>query len=126
MRRQTRALFDMWCTDYFHHEGNTNLVMVDRFSGWIDVVKTPLGTAASGTTGLVQALRSLFMDRGVPLELSLDGGRKFMSVEMQAFLERWDICHRLSSAYFPQSNGCVEAAVKSEKCILADNTPPSG
>ena len=43
------APFDMWCADYFHHKGNTYLVMVDWFSGWIDMVKTPPGITLSQT-----------------------------------------------------------------------------
>merc|ERR1711872_527480 len=45
---------------------------------------------------------------------------------MGAFLERWGVRHRLSSAYHPQSNGRAEAAVKSAKRMMRDNTKPNG
>merc|ERR1711872_713857 len=45
---------------------------------------------------------------------------------MGAFLERWGVRHRLSSAYHPQSNGRAGAAVKSAKRMMRDNTRANG
>ena len=83
----------MWCADYFHHKGNVYLVMLDHFLGWIDVVQTSAGSNQSGTSGLVQALRNLFMDRGVPIKLVSDWGMR-----VQELLEMRGSCHRLLSA----------------------------
>ena len=91
-------------------------------SGWIDVYGAP----SAGAKGLVACLRSLFCAKGVPVELSSDGGPEFTAGKTRAFLERWGVCHRLSSAYHPQSNGRAEAAVKSAKRMMRDNTRPNG
>ena len=44
----------------------------------------------------------------------------------QDFFLRWEIKHRLSSAYNPQSNGRAELAVKSTKRLLEDNIGADG
>ena len=49
---------------------------------------------------------------GVPEEISSDGGPDLSSAVTADFITRWDIRHRVFSAYFPQSNGRVEVAVK--------------
>ena len=42
------------------------------------------------------------------------------------FLKNWGVHHRISSAYFPQSNGRAEVAVKKCKRLLMDNIKPNG
>ena len=42
------------------------------------------------------------------------------------FLSLWEIHHRVSSAYYPQSNGRAEVAVKKAKRILMENIGPTG
>jgi len=46
--------------------------------------------------------------------------------ETEDFFTRWGIKHRISSAYFPQSNGRAELAVKATKRLLEDNVGPNG
>ena len=43
-----------------------------------------------------------------------------------SFLKKWQVCHRRSSAYNPQSNGHAEVAVKTAKKILRDSTDAEG
>ena len=62
----------------------------------------------------------------MPEESSTDGGPEFIANETEDFLKRWGIKHRLSSAYFPQSNGRAELAVKATKRLLEDNVGPNG
>ena len=71
-------------------------------------------------------LRQVFVTFGVPDEISSDGGPEFTAEESKDFYRRWGTRHRLSSAYFPQSNGRAEVAVKSTKRLLEDNIGPSG
>jgi hypothetical protein len=61
---------------------------------------------------------------GVPEELASDGGPPFNSHDHKQFLKSWGVELRISSAYFPQSNGRAEAAVKSAKRILLGNINP--
>ena len=75
---------------------------------------------------MCEALRRIFVTFGVPEELSSDGGPEFTSREVEDFLFRWGIKHRLSSAYFPQSNGRAEVAVKAAKRLLEGNMGTGG
>jgi hypothetical protein len=120
------APFEKICGDFFKLGGYYYLVVVDRLSGWPEVVKIKPGTASSGAKGLCQALRRIFATFGVPEELSSDGGPEFVALESKDFYRRWRIVHRLSSAYFPQSNGRAELAVKSVKRLLEDNVGLNG
>jgi transposase InsO family protein len=61
---------------------------------------------------------------GVPEGMSTDGGPEFKSSKLDSFLTTWGVRHCLSSAYNPQSNGHAEAAVKSAKRLLHQNTGP--
>ena len=118
--------FEMIYGDYFEFSGHHYLVAGDRLSGWVEVFRAPHHTALAGAQGLICALRSLFATFGVPEEISSDGGPEFVASETQSFLLRWNVRHRKSSAYFPQSNGRAEVAVKKCKRLLMDNIGPNG
>ena len=98
----------------------------DRLSGWVEVFKDPHGTAHAGAQGLIAALRALLATFGVPEEISSDGGPEFSSAANADFLIRWEVRHRMSSAYFPQSNGRAEVGTKKAKPMLMDNVCPTG
>lgn len=66
------------------------------------------------------------MTFGVPRELSSDGGPEFKSDMTAKFLKNWNVSHRVSSAYYPRSNGRAEVAVKTAKRLLRSNILPSG
>ena len=59
-----------------------------------------------------------FRTFGVPEEISADGGPPFNSLEYKSMLKNWGIRSRQSSAYYPQSNGRAEVAVKTMKRAL--------
>ena len=111
---------------FFQFAGHHYLVVGDRLSGWSEIYSAPSGTAYAGAKGLVQCLRLFFRTFGVPHEISSDGGPEFTADTTKQFLARWDVRHRLSSAYYPQSNGRAEVAVKSAKRLLRTNVGPNG
>ena len=118
--------FQKIAADYFDLNGCHYLVTVDRLSGWIDINGAKPSTPASGAKGLIACLRLLFQDKGIPEELSSDGGTEFTSSETQDFLRTWGVRHRLSSAHHPQSNGKAESAVKIAKRLLRNHTLRNG
>jgi hypothetical protein len=118
--------FEAVFADFFSHAGQHYLVVGDRLSGWTEVFSSPAGTTLAGAAGLIRHLRCLFATFGVPEELSSDGGPEFSAGSTEAFLKLWGVNHRVSSAYFPQSNGRAEVAVKTVKRLLMSNTGPTG
>ena len=66
------------------------------------------------------------MTYGVPNEISSDGGPEFTAMETIQFLKQWGVRHRISSSYFPSSNGRAELAVKSTKRLLMENISSNG
>ena len=90
------------------------------FSGWLEVERLQSGSFRH----VRQALLRWFQTYGVPEELATDGGPPFNSHEYDAFLRTWTVDKCLSSAYYAQSNGRAEAAVKSAKRILLGNIDP--
>ena len=108
-------VFESVSADYFHVAGRTFLVYVDRLSGWPYVTVYPQTASANR---LVKQLRQLFSQTGVPVTLRTDGGPQFGSSTVRRFLDRWGVCHELSSPRYPRSNGHAEAAVKTVKKIV--------
>ena len=118
--------FESIAIDYFDYAGTHYLVVVDRLSNWIEVMKTPPASVYSGSKGLIMLLRELFARFGVPARLSSDGGPEMVAKETQDFFKRWGVSHRLSSAYFSSSNGRAEVCVKATKRMLHDNIKKDG
>ena len=115
------TLFEKIFADYFDYPVRHFLIVGDRLSGWSDVFGTPAGTAVTGANALVRLLQSYLATFGVPEEISSDGGPEFTAFVTQDFMRKWDIKHRISSAYFPLSNGHAEVAVKAAKRLLMSN-----
>ena len=110
--------FQQVAADYFVIKGHTYLVLVDRYSGWFTVshFKTHQATSAN----LIKECIALFSAYGTPEVFSSDGGPQFTSNEFKSLLRNWDVYHRTSSPFYPQSNGRAEAAVKTAKRIISD------
>ena len=92
----------------------------DRYSGWLEVAKLGNKTWKAVFGGFIH----WFTEFRAPEELSSDGGPPFNSEDYNKFLKRWDVRKRLSSAYYPQSNGRAEVAVKTARRILQGSINP--
>lgn len=112
--------FQQTVADLFQLQGHSFLVYADRYTGWLEVFKAN----STDFTTIRKALLAWFSTFGVPEELASDGGPPFNSQAFTQFLKDWGINSRRSSAYYPQSNGRAEAAVKSAKRILEGNIDP--
>ena len=90
--------------------------------GWVEVALMSSGKAKN----ICDTMRIWFCTYGTPKEISSNGGPLFEAQEYNTFLKNWGIWKCTSSAYYPQSNGCAELAVKTAKQILFNNTDNSG
>jgi hypothetical protein len=116
--------FDQVVIDYFFLKGHKYLLYADRYSGWLTIVKIKLDQGDSKF--LKKHLSNLFSVYGAPNEISCDGGSPFNSHDFREFLITWGINLRQSSAYYAQSNGRAELAVKVAKRLLCGNSGPNG
>ena len=66
------------------------------------------------------------MNHGAPDEFSSDGGPQFTLTAFTEFLLTWGVSHHLSSVSYLQSNSKAEAAVKTIKHIIQENTACNG
>ena len=112
--------FQQVVTDLCASGGHTYIVYADRLSGWTEVERLQKSNLAQ----VKKCLLRWFSTYGVPEEIASDGGPPYNAAEYDNFLKAWTIRKRLSSAYYPQSNGRAEAAVKVIKRILLDNVDP--
>ena len=110
------------CADFFQYSSKSYLVIVDRYSNWLSLYQLPDDNSANA----IKTFRTYFATWGIPQTLSTDGDPIFTSQEMETWLKRWDVHHRVSSAYFPRSNKRAEVAVKSGKRMIMDNVGPGG
>ena len=101
--------------DLFQYNDNMYLIYACRLTGWVELAYFSTKTTSSA---IVSTFREFFHRWGIPDEIALDGASNLSSRELTDFLRRWSIHRRLSSAYYPQSNGRAEAAVKSMKRLI--------
>ena len=99
-------------------EGMHFLVVVDMFSGWLEV--QPLIDMSPTSIKLV--LEGMFGTFGPPVELHTDCGRQFVATELKRCLKQWGVKLVTSSPRYPQSNGRAEVAVKIAKKLVTAST----
>ena len=111
--------FERTAADLFQLGGKQFLVYTDRFSGWPTV-----GTCGRTATSLqvVNLLKEWMVDKGIPVQLTTDGGPQFTSQAFKQFCDGWGINHTVSSPHHHQPNGAAEAAVKAVKTLLSKTT----
>ncbi len=115
--------FQKVAADMFSKNVSAYMAFACRLTGWLEVAHFPRSTVSKE---IIKVFRDLFSRFGVPEEMSLDGGKNLDSRETLTFLESMGTSRRLSSSYYPQSNGRAEAAVRTAKRILTSNTGPRG
>ena len=115
--------FQKVVSDMFELDGYLYLVYVDRLTAFPELAFFPNN---SSSASIMNVLREFFTRWGVPEEISLDGAPNYTSKEITDWLKSWGVTCRISSAYYPQSNGRAEVAVKCLKRLLRGNTGPRG
>lgn len=101
--------------DFCDFQNKKYLVVVDKFSRWIEIIYVPRADAEC----TVNKFKSLFSRWGSFETLYSDNGQPFASTVFANFLRENGVTHKTSSPRFPQSNGAAERAVAVAKRILA-------
>ena len=101
-------------TDLFETKNSKYLLLVDYYSRFLVLCK--LGSNTSKV--LVQEMKAVFAEFGVPNIIVSDGGQQYTSAEFKDFTKQWQIEHRVSSPRNPQSNGMAERCVQTMKASL--------
>ena len=114
--------FQSICCDFFTHAAKNYLVIVDRYSNWLSVLKL----SRDDSSNIIKALRDYFSHFGIASTFSTDGASVFTSAQTMEFCRRWGVKQRVSSAYYPRSNKRAEIGVKSAKRLIQDNLSPNG
>ena len=101
-------------TDLFELKNSKYLLIVDYYS------RFPVLHKLTSTTSkvLIQELKAVFTEMGVPTTIVSDGGPQYMSAEFKDFMKDWQIEHKVSSPRNPQSNGMAERSVQTMKASL--------
>lgn len=99
--------------DYFELRNNKYIQLIDYYSKYIEVVRTPNLTAQE----VIPMVKSIFARHGIPEILVTDGGPPNNSKEFGFFMKEWQIKHILTSPEHPQSNGAVERSIQTVKKI---------
>ena len=99
--------FQSVCADFFSFAARNYLIIVDRYSNFLSVLKLQ----RDDSPNLIKALRDYFSHFGICMTISTDGASVFTSAQTTDFLRRWGVNQRISSAYFPRSNKRAEVGV---------------
>ncbi|XP_047978466.1 uncharacterized protein K02A2.6-like [Salvia hispanica] len=103
-------IFDVWGMDFMgpfpSSCGNTYiLVAVDYVSKWIEAK----ATTTCESKEVAKFLKDNIFNRyGVPRAIISDQGTHFCNRTIEALMKKYDVHHRVSTPYHPQSNGQAE------------------
>ncbi|KAJ9563430.1 hypothetical protein OSB04_008590 [Centaurea solstitialis] len=119
-------LFDVWGIDFmgpFPISNNCSyiLVAVDYVSKWVEAMACHSNDAKTVIKFLQKQIFSRF---GTPRALISDEGTHFINKMLEDVLEKYDVRHRVATAYHPQTNGLAELSNREIKGILTKVVKP--
>nr|GEY21559.1 reverse transcriptase domain-containing protein [Tanacetum cinerariifolium] len=90
------------------------LVAVDYLSKWVEAK----ALATNDARVVVKFLKSLFTRFGTPRAIISDHGTDFCNDKFAKVMSKYEVTHRLATAYHPQTSGQVEVSNRGLKRIL--------
>nr|GEX40875.1 reverse transcriptase domain-containing protein [Tanacetum cinerariifolium] len=116
---QTCEIFYVWGIDFMgpfpSSRGNKYILMaVDYLSKWVEAKSLPTNDARV----VCKFLKSLFARFGSPRAIISDRGTHFCNDQFVKVMLKYEVTHRLSTAYHPQTSGQVEVSNRGLKRIL--------
>ncbi|GJY20900.1 reverse transcriptase domain-containing protein [Tanacetum coccineum] len=106
---QVCEIFDVWGIDFMgpfpSSRGNKYiLVAVDYLSKWVEAKALPTNDARV----VCKFLKSLFTRFGAPRAIISDRGTHFCNDQFAKVMLKYEVTHRLSTTYHPQTSGQVD------------------
>ncbi|KAM1829925.1 hypothetical protein ACFX14_022680 [Malus domestica] len=120
-------IFDVWGIDFMGPFPSSHgflyiLLAVDYVSKWVEAKAT--GTNDSKVVAdFVKS--NIFARFGMPRVLISDGGSHFCNRTIEALLKKYNVTHRVSTPYHPQTNGQAEVSNWEIKQILEKTVGPT-
>nr|GEV25563.1 reverse transcriptase domain-containing protein [Tanacetum cinerariifolium] len=116
---QICKIFDIYGIDFMGPflslKGNKYiLIAVDCLSKWVEAKVLPI----NDTRVVVKFLKSLFSRFGTPKAIISGRGTHFCNDQFARIMSKYEVTHRLSIAYHPQTSGQVEVTNHGLKRIL--------
>ncbi|GJY87049.1 reverse transcriptase domain-containing protein [Tanacetum coccineum] len=116
---QVCEIFDVWGIDFMgpflkSHKFVYILVVVDYVPKWAEAQALPTNDARV----VITFLKKLFYRFGMPKALISDRGTHFCNKIMEKTMKRYEVSHRFSTSYHPQTSGQVENTNRALKRIL--------
>ncbi|GKD04693.1 reverse transcriptase domain-containing protein [Tanacetum coccineum] len=116
---QVCDVFDIWGLDFMRPFPNSKgkkyiLVAMDYVSKWIKAQALLIKDARV----VIKFLRKLFARFRVPKALISDRGTHFCNSQLEKALQKYEVTHKSSTAYHPQTNGRTEVTNRAIKRIL--------
>ena len=84
------------------------MILIDALLKWVEALPTNSSTSAV----VIDRLRTVFAQFGLPEMVVTDNGTCFVSDEFEQFLKLNGVKHTTSAPYHPSSNGLAEQAVQ--------------
>ena len=94
---------------------NYILVAVDYVSKWVEVISCARNDATTVSNFLQ---KNIFTRFGTPRALITDEGTHFINKIISNLLIKYNVHHRVATAYHPQTNGQAEISNRELKTIL--------
>ncbi|GJR35239.1 reverse transcriptase domain-containing protein [Tanacetum coccineum] len=116
---QVCEIFDVWGIDSMgpfpsSHGNKYILVAVEYLSKWVEAKVLPTNDARV----VVKFLKSLFARFGTPRAIISNRGTYFCNDKFAKVMSKYEVTHRLATAYYPQTSGQVEVSNRGLKRIL--------
>ena len=101
--------------DLFEINNQKYLVLVDYYSGFIEINLLPNGTTSKQ---IITHCKSQFSRHGIPDKLITDNGPQFSSTTFKQFSQDYGFQRQTTSSHYPQSNGIAEKAFQTTKYLI--------
>ncbi|KAL0445698.1 UNVERIFIED_CONTAM: Transposon Ty3-G Gag-Pol polyprotein [Sesamum latifolium] len=120
-------IFDIWGIDitgpFFSSFGKSYIILgVDYMSKWVEAKATRTDDAK---TVIDFVKTNIFSRYGTPRAIISDRGTHFCNKVVSALLKKYNVTHRVSTAYHPQTNGQAEVSNREIKSILKKTVNPN-